>query len=319
MSKEKFGQKESYDIIVSDSEAIIKYVDELKKGKKIDEKNAPEIVKLYINPEDKSVSAKKEEQIKLAKSVGGAGAMAAVAALGTGATMLGGGAAASLIGGAAATGLGATVLGGGAAASLIGGTAATGLSLAGASASLLTPIGIPLVAVGLSLAIGKTIHTFKNKDKSEKLNKELDKAIAYLVNECKEKEKKYQAKFNKYEKKVEALIEKYKPIVKDKIKKAAILADDAINVDVNKRIMQYQQIALNQYADIKNLNDNFDDIQKKYNETVKELREILEEYQKLEKEKNELLAELEKYRGLISAAAAKSAYLTSDKQKKVKE
>ena len=47
--------------------------------------------------------------MKLAKSVGGAGAMAAVAALGTGAfgagaTMLGGGAAASLIGGAAALG-----------------------------------------------------------------------------------------------------------------------------------------------------------------------------------------------------------------------
>ena len=291
MSKEKFGQKESYDIIVSDSEAIIKYVDELKKGKKIGGKDAPAIVRLYINPDDKSVSNKKEEQMKLAKSVGGAGAMAAVAALGTGATMLGGGAAASLIGGAAATGLG----------------------LIGASTMLVTPIGIPLAAAGLGIVIGKAIHTFKNKEKTEKLRKELNNAVEYLVNECKIKEKKYQEKFNKYEKKVEALIEKYKPVIKDKVKKAMILADDAINVDVNKRIMEYQQIALNQYADIKNINDSFEDIQKKYNETVEELRELLEEYKKLENEKKELIAELEKYRGLIGAATAKSAYLTSDK------
>lgn len=296
MSKDKFGQKESYDIIVSDSEAIINYVDELKKGKKIGGKDAPAIVKLYINPDDKSVSNKKEEQMKLAKSVGGAGAMAAVAALGTG-----------------AFGAGATMLGGGAAASLIGGAAATGLGLMGASTMLVTPIGIPLVAAGLGIAIGKAIHTFKNKEKTEKLRKELNDAVEYLVNECKIKEKKYQEKFNKYEKKVEALIEKYKPVVKDKVKKAMILADDAINVDVNKRIMEYQQIALNQYADIKNINDSFEDIQKKYNETVEELRELLEEYKKLENEKKELIAELEKYRGLIGAATAKSAYLTSDK------
>lgn len=293
MSKEKFGQKESYDIIVSDSEAIIKYVDELKKGKKIGGKDAPAIVKLYINPDDKSVSNKKEEQMKLAKSVGGAGAMIAAAGL------------------SKAT-IGAIGIGG--VSSLVGGTFATGLGFAGLlTTSVIPGIGLPFMLAGLGIAAGKAIMTFKNKEKTKELKEKLESTNKYLVEICKKMEIQYKEKAEKYSKKIEELIKKYSDIAKDKAKKAAIVIDDALNTDVNQRIMQYQQIALNQYADIKNLNDDFAELQKKYNETIEELSNILSEYKKLEKEMEDLLVELEKYRRLVGAVEAKKAYLSSDK------
>lgn len=77
-------------------------------------------------------------------------------------------------------------------------------------------------------------------------------------------------------------LKKAMEITKENSKKIAIQIDDAMNTDVNKRIMQYQEIALNQYKNQALLQENINQIIEAYNNLVKENERLVSQIQEYE-------------------------------------
>lgn len=173
---------------------------------------------------------------------------------------------------------GATALG------VAGVTGLTGISLLGgvstASLSLLGPIGWSVLG-------GLVITTFvtkkiKSKDKSEQVERD---NLEQLYLKCQTEKKNIQQQLLENEKSLKELFQEYYPKALEKLKntskKVAITIDDIMNMDQNKRIMQYQKIALNQYQS--------------QNELRELLQKMTEVYNTLLNENQKLLLELEQY------------------------
>lgn len=145
------------------------------------------------------------------------------------------------------------------------GSAATGLGLISLSSLLLPVLGI---GAGV-LAFNKfTNFKFSLAEKNESTSRSLEKIIKL------EESKKY-----KCQERANKLLNEDLPnalaIAKEKSDKLKISIDDALNVDQNLRIMQYQQIVLNQYNKQYELEMTLDQIITSYNNLQVEMQNLL--------------------------------------------
>lgn len=150
--------------------------------------------------------------------------------------------------------------------------------------ALLSPI--PLVSVGIGIGVGRYIMkrvipkgkndiNVKCSDKLSEMYAMCTKRISELSKILEENVKQSENFFlNKLPDALERL--------KEMSEKAAIQIDDLLNVDQNKRIMQYQEIALNQYNSQVELR--------------KTLQQIVEAYNQLINENKKLALEIEQYK-----------------------
>lgn len=73
----------------------------------------------------------------------------------------------------------------------------------------------------------------------------------------------------------------YKDKTKELAKDISIKINDCVNINTNKRIMQYNEVILKQYALQKDLEDKVDFMFDKYNELLSEKQELEEQISRL--------------------------------------
>ena len=144
--------------------------------------------------------------------------------------------------------------------------------------TLAGPVGIALLGGGMAFKfVKKKAKSQEGKIASEKLEK--------LYENFQKGKENIQIKIQENVREMTELFEEYLPIALEKIKetseKVMIQLDDFANMDQNKRIMQYQQIALNQ--------------NKEQQQLYVVLQHLQNTQQKIMKENQELLLRLQKY------------------------
>lgn len=152
------------------------------------------------------------------------------------------------------------------------GSAATGLGLISLSSLLLPVLGI---GAGV-LAFNKfTNFKFSLAEKNESTSRSLEKIIKLEES----KKYKYQEMLKECQERANKLLNEDLPnalaIAKEKSDKLKISIDDALNVDQNLHIMQYQQIVLNQYNKQYELEMTLDQIITSYNNLQVEMQNLL--------------------------------------------
>lgn len=145
--------------------------------------------------------------------------------------------------------------------------------------TLAGPVGIALLGGGMAFKfVKKKAKSQEGKIASEKLEK--------LYENFQKGKENIQIKIQENVREMTELFEEYLPIALEKIKetseKVMIQLDDFANMDQNKRIMQYQQIALNQYKEQQQLYDVLQHLQNTQQKTMKENQELLLRLQKYE-------------------------------------
>lgn len=177
---------------------------------------------------------------------------------------------------------------GGAVASTVGGSLASSTFTGGLGMTALGGIGeigvgmasflIPVIALPYSINLlsdAKIKQYIKNnKDTMKKNKSEMDREKNRLLKWLKE----LQERGAKLEKEIgEKIKEKYSDF-KDRAKKLAkdvsIQIDDCMNTDINKRILQYNEVILNQYRLQKELEDKVEFLFNEYNKLLKEKKEL---------------------------------------------
>lgn len=144
---------------------------------------------------------------------------------------------------------------------------------------LMGPVGLALLGSGIAFNfVQKKVKSKEGKDASEKLEN--------LYTSFQKGKEKIQEKIQKNVQEMTELFEEYLPIAWEKIKdtseKVMIQLDDLTNLDQNKRIMQYQQIALNQYKEQQQLYDVLKKLQETQYKIMNENRELVLRLQKYE-------------------------------------
>ena len=145
--------------------------------------------------------------------------------------------------------------------------------------TLAGPVGIALLGGGMAFKfVKKKAKSKEGKIASEKLEK--------LYENFQKGKENIQIKIQENVREMTELFEEYLPIALEKIKetseKVMIQLDDFANMDQNKRIMQYQQIALNQYKEQQQLYDVLQHLQNTQQKIMKENQELLLRLQKYE-------------------------------------
>lgn len=231
----------------SDATEVILYLEKIDDPSQLDEKQFPSIVKNLENT-DSSVS---KAYIDTASIVGGTVA----SAVGV-----------SISSSAFAGGLGMAALGG------------AGMAGAATAVPFLGWFAIPMIAVPLSIKlindakIKKYVkdHQDTLKNNKTKMNKERNRLLKWLND--------LQHRGSQLDKEISEKINKKFTEFKNKSKKMAkdisIQIDDCLNVDTNKRILQYNEVILNQYRLQKDLEEKVEFLFDEYNELLKEKREL---------------------------------------------
>ena len=197
------------------------------------------------------------------------------------------GVAGGAVGTAALTGMAGVTSGlAGVAGGAVGTAALTGMASSGMAsvgmARLLTlagPVGIALIGGRMAFKfVKKKVKSQEGKIASEKLEK--------LYEDFQKGKENIQIKIQENVREMTELFEEYLPIALEKIKetseKVMIQLDDFANTDQNKRIMQYQEIALNQYKEQQHLYDVLQHLQNTQQKIMKENQELLLRLQKYE-------------------------------------
>lgn len=197
------------------------------------------------------------------------------------------GVAGGAVGTAALTGMAGVTSGlTGVAGGTVGTAALTGMASSGMAsvgmARLLTlagPVGIALIGGRMAFKfVKKKVKSQEGKIDSEKLEK--------LYEDFQKGKENIQIKIQENVREMTELFEEYLPIALEKIKetseKVMIQLDDFANTDQNKRIMQYQEIALNQYKEQQHLYDVLQHLQNTQQKIMKENQELLLRLQKYE-------------------------------------
>ncbi len=182
---------------------------------------------------------------------------------------------------------------GGAAFSIAAGS---GLSIAGmgtmAAVPALWPIGISMLAV----SAGSLFKKAKQKNDEKKRTEELE----MIFNESHNNAQKCSQKMESNNKIIKDILsQKLKETIQslyDSSKKIKIKIDDALNKDQNLRIMQYQEIVLNQYNS--------------QNEIRKMLSELIEAYNKLVIENEELSKKIAAYEATMKMCGCANNYIS---------
>ncbi len=181
---------------------------------------------------------------------------------------------AAIVGGSVATTVGASLASsamGGIGMAAVGGIGVLGLGVA-------FPALIPILAIPLSVKLlsdAKIKKYIKNNENTMKKNKsEMGKERNRLLKWLKD----LQARGVELEKEInERINEKYSDF-KKKAKKLAkdvsIQIDDCLNADTNKRILQYNEVILNQYKLQKELEEKVEFLFDEYNTLLSEKKEL---------------------------------------------
>lgn len=144
---------------------------------------------------------------------------------------------------------------------------------------LMGPVGLALLGSGIAFNfVQKKVKSKEGKDASEKLEN--------LYTSFQKGKENIQEKIQKNVQEMTELFEEYLPIALEKIKdtseKVMIQLDDLANLDQNKRIMQYQQIALNQYKEQQQMYDVLKKLQETQYKIMRENKELVLRLQKYE-------------------------------------
>lgn len=248
----------AYEQADADATELLKYVESISTPEELNDSKLPSLV-TNLQDKDSSVSQK---YIKGASILGGSVAIAIGASVSTGLLTSG-----LAVGGAAAFS-GAAALGGTVAASEIGMAMIPGLNL----------FVVPVIAVPLAIKLLKNAkvkkyikeHKDDLKQKMNKMKKYKEQLVIWLKDlqiqavEINDKlQKEINLKFNEY---------------KDKTKKLAtdisIQIDDCMNTNTNNRILQYNEVILNQYKLQKDLEEKVDFLFDEYNKLLKQKQEL---------------------------------------------
>ena len=166
---------------------------------------------------------------------------------------------------------------------VIGKTALRGMA-SGAGIGMMSPLGL-MGPVGLALLGSGIAYNFVQKKAKSKEGKAASEKLENLYTSFQKGKENIQEKIQKNVQEMTELFEEYLPIALEKIKdtseKVMIQLDDLTNLDQNKRIMQYQQIALNQY--------------KEQQQMYGVLKKLQETQYKIMSENKELVLRLQKY------------------------
>ena len=151
---------------------------------------------------------------------------------------------AGLVGGLAASAVGTGIATGGGALA----TSAFGLTIGGVALTPIAPLLTPVLlggAIGASL-VGKN-YLKKRKNEINQHKSDVDQCIDLLKEKYENNSLNALKNVEKYQTTIDKVIKDFKEKVKEVGKKAAITLDDALNINVNKRIKEYQEIVLKQY------------------------------------------------------------------------
>lgn len=179
-----------------------------------------------------------------------------------------------------AAGIGSTAMG-------VAASSGLGLASLGAAAFVpaLWPVGISMLAFGVGAFFKKSNNSKVKKPRCERLIK--------IFDHSKKESKKCADKINANNKKIHILMsQKIKATLetlRSTAKKAAINVDDMLNTDVNLRIMQYQEIVLQQYNS--------------QNEIRKALADLIEAYETLTVENQKLANQVASYEANMKICA----------------
>lgn len=197
------------------------------------------------------------------------------------------GVAGGAVGTAALTGMAGVTSGlAGVAGGTVGTAALTGMASSGMAsvgmARLLTLAG----PVGIALIGGRMAFKFVKKKVKSQEGKIASVKLEKLYEDFQKGKENIQIKIQENVREMTELFEEYLPIALEKIKetseKVMIQLDDFANTDQNKRIMQYQEIALNQYKEQQHLYDVLQHLQNTQQKIMKENQELLLRLQKYE-------------------------------------
>lgn len=145
----------------------------------------------------------------------------------------------------------------------------------------------PAFMVGAGVIMGKHLLKKKRLQKEYQMYKEIYQEMG---KECELKTVDLREQFKENLKDMGMLFsskaKKAMEVTKENSKKIAIQIDDAMNMDVNKRIMQYQEITLNQYKNQILLQENINDIIESYNNLVQENERLVSQIQEYEAKLN---------------------------------
>lgn len=179
-------------------------------------------------------------------------------------------------------------LAGGIAAASSALTMARGASVitGGGSALMVSPF---LFSVGIGIA-GTALVLSRIKPKNDRdVKGKCSEKLADIYDLCGKRMEQLIKKIEKNTEGAEILFEKYVPealqSLKEAAEKTAIHIDDVLNVDQNKRIMQYQEIVLEEYRSQKELRETMEKIVLAYNALIKENKKLameIEQYKNVQ-------------------------------------
>lgn len=141
-------------------------------------------------------------------------------------------------------------------------------------APFLTP-----VLLGGSILVTKYLK--KRKNEIAQKNDDLSDCIKKIQFQYEDNDKKTKDNNDKYFVKINSVIKKYGEEAKNAGKKISIFLDDAVNVDVNKRILQYQKIVCKLYERQNELDKKLYDVAVAYTEILEGNKQLIEKNNKL--------------------------------------
>lgn len=239
-----------YEQANKDAKEVLQYLEKIDDPSQMEESQLPSIVR-NLEKVDSKVS---KSYIGTASIMGGAVAFA----VGT-----------SISSSAFAGGLGMAALGG------------AGLAGAGAAAAAVPFLGgfvVPAIAVSVSTKLFSDIKIKKylndNKETMKKNKAKMDKQRNRLLTWLKTLQERGAKLDTEINEKINKKFSEFKKKSKKMAKDISIQIDDCLNMDTNKRILQYNEVILKQYRLQKDLEEKVEFLFDEYNELLKEKKEL---------------------------------------------
>lgn len=239
-----------YEQANKDAKEVLQYLEKIDDPSQMEESQLPSIVR-NLEKVDSKVS---KSYIGTASVMGGAVAFA----VGT-----------SISSSAFAGGLGMAALGG------------AGLAGAGAAAAAVPFLGgfvVPAIAVSVSTKLFSDIKIKKylndNKETMKKNKAKMDKQRNRLLTWLKTLQERGAKLDTEINEEINKKFSEFKKKSKKMAKDISIQIDDCLNMDTNKRILQYNEVILKQYRLQKDLEEKVEFLFDEYNELLKEKKEL---------------------------------------------
>lgn len=239
-----------YEQANKDAKEVLQYLEKIDDPSQMEESQLPSIVR-NLEKVDSKVS---KSYIGTASVMGGAVAFA----VGT-----------SISSSAFAGGLGMAALGG------------AGLAGAGAAAAAVPFLGgfvVPAIAVSVSTKLFSDIKIKKylndNKETMKKNKAKMDEQRNRLLTWLKTLQERGAKLDTEINEEINKKFSEFKKKSKKMAKDISIQIDDCLNMDTNKRILQYNEVILKQYRLQKDLEEKVEFLFDEYNELLKEKKEL---------------------------------------------